>query len=99
MSANVKLDEKIEIEIKEPRDCKVVFLNDDTTPMDFVVNVLQVIFKHSMDTAQDLTLQIHEEGSGVAGIYTYEIAEQKATETVNLSRQNGFSLKVKLEEE
>lgn len=99
MSANVKLDEKIEIEITEPKDCKVVFLNDDTTPMDFVVNVLQVIFKHSMDTAQDLTLQIHEEGSGVAGIYTYEIAEQKATETVNLSRQNGFSLKVKLEEE
>lgn len=99
MSANVKLDEKIQIEITEPNDCKVVFLNDDTTPMEFVVNVLQVIFKHSFETAEQLTLQIHNEGSGVAGIYTYEIAEQKATETVNLSRQNGFSLKVKLEEE
>ena len=96
---DVVIDEKIEIEIKEPTDCKVLFLNDDTTPMDFVVSILQEIFKHTFDTAQALTIQIHEEGSGVAGIYSYEIAEQKATETVNLSRQNGFQLKVKIEEE
>ena len=60
---------------------------------------LDEIFKHTFDTAQALTIQIHEEGSGVAGIYSYEIAEQKATETVNLPRQNGFQLKVKIEEE
>ena len=96
---DVVIDEKIEIEIKEPKDCKVIFLNDDTTPMDFVVSILQEIFKHTFDTAQALTIQIHEEGRGVAGIYSYEIAEQKATETVNLSRQNGFQLKVKIEEE
>ena len=96
---DVVIDEKIEIEIREPKDCKVIFLNDDTTPMDFVVNILQTIFKHSLDNATALTVQIHEEGSGIAGIYSYEIAEQKATETVNLSRQNGFQLKVKIEAE
>jgi ATP-dependent Clp protease adaptor protein ClpS len=67
--------------------------------MDFVVSILQEIFKHSFETASALTIQIHEEGSGVAGIYSYEIAEQKATETVNLARQNGFQLNVKIEEE
>ena len=96
---DVVIDEKIQIEISEPKDCKVIFLNDNTTPMEFVIEVLQLIFKHTVDTAQSLTLQIHEEGSGVAGIYSYEIAEQKATETVNLARQNGFQLKVKIEEE
>ncbi len=96
---DVVIDEKIEIDITEPKDCKVIFLNDDKTPMDFVVSILQEIFKHSFETASALTIQIHEEGSGVAGIYSYEIAEQKATETVNLARQNGFQLNVKIEEE
>ena len=77
---DIKIDEKIEIEIKEPPQCKVVFLNDDSTPMEFVVEMLVGIFKHTFEIATELTLQIHEEGSGVAGIYSYEIAEQKATE-------------------
>jgi|TARA_R110002074_G_scaffold114847_3_gene245523 ATP-dependent Clp protease adaptor protein ClpS len=96
---DIKIDEKIEIEIKEPPQCKVVFLNDDSTPMEFVVEMLVGIFKHTFEIATDLTIQIHEEGSGVAGIYSYEIAEQKATETVNLARTNGFALKVKIEED
>jgi ATP-dependent Clp protease adaptor protein ClpS len=74
---DIKIDEKIEIEIKEPPQCKVVFLNDDSTPMEFVVEMLVGIFKHTFEIATDLTIQIHEEGSGVAGIYSYEIAEQK----------------------
>jgi len=98
-NTDVVIDERIKIEIKEPKDCKVIFLNDDTTPMEWVVSILQSIFKHSAETATALTIQIHDEGSGVAGIYSYEIAEQKATETINLARQNGFQLKVKIEEE
>ena len=99
VDTDVVIDERIKIELKEPKDCKVIFLNDDTTPMEWVVSILISVFKHSTETATALTVQIHEEGSGVAGIYSYEIAEQKATETINLARQNGFQLKVKIEEE
>lgn len=96
---DVKIDEKIKVEIKEPGLFKVVFLNDDQTPMEFVVSLLIELFKHSESTAHDLTLKIHEEGSGVVGIYTYEIAEQKSIEATALCRENGFPLRIKLEEE
>ena len=101
MSADTEivLDEKVDLEIKQPKRYKVVFLNDDTTPMEFVINVLIDIFKHTEDTAKDITMQIHEEGSGVVGVYTYEIAEQKAVETTTLARNHGFQLQIRVEEE
>ena len=101
MSADTEivLDEKVDLEIKQPKRYKVVFLNDDTTPMEFVINVLMNIFKHTEDTTKDITMQIHEEGSGVVGVYTYEIAEQKAVETTTLARNHGFQLQIRVEEE
>lgn len=101
MSADteVVLDEKIKIKSTEPKKYKVIFLNDDTTPMEFVISVLLEIFKHSEETATNITMQIHTEGSGVVGVYTHEIAEQKAVETTTLSRNHGFQLQVRLEEE
>jgi ATP-dependent Clp protease adaptor protein ClpS len=96
---DVVIDEKISVNTDEPSNYKVIFLNDDTTPIDFVVEVLKIIFKHSTDTAKDLTMKIHNEGSSVVGVYSYEIAETKAIETVNLSRSNGFQLQVKMEKE
>ena len=96
--ADVQIDEKIKITRKEPGKFKVVMLNDDTTPMDWVIEILITIFKHSTETARDLTLQIHNDGSAVVGIYSYEIAEQKAVETINASRDRGFPLTVKVEE-
>jgi len=100
MSVNldIKIDEKIKINYKEPGQYKVIFLNDDKTPIDFVVSLLIELFKHTQETAVALTMKIHEEGSGVVGIYTYEIAEQKAVEATNLCRDNGFPLKIKVEE-
>jgi ATP-dependent Clp protease adaptor protein ClpS len=95
----IVLDEKISLDTKEPKKCKVLLLNDDTTPMDFVIDVLQNIYKHNHNSATDLTMTIHNEGSGIAGVYTYEIAEMKAGETVNLARNHGFHLQVKIEEE
>jgi ATP-dependent Clp protease adaptor protein ClpS len=74
-------------------------LNDDKTPMDFVVSLLIEFFKHSEQSANNITVQIHEEGSGVVGIYSYEIAEQKAIEATTLSRDNGFPLRLKVEED
>lgn len=95
----IQIDEKIVIKTEEPKKYKVLMLNDDLTPMEWVINVLETIFKHSRESAEQLTLTIHNEGSGVAGIYNYEIAEHKALETVNLSRNNGFPLNLKVEEE
>jgi len=92
--ADVKLDEKIKIRVEEPRRWKVIFLNDNSTPMEFVVSVLVEIFKHSEETARDITLQIHNSGSGVAGP-----AEIKAVEATNQARSNGFPLQIRMEED
>ena len=101
MSANTEiiLDEKISLDLQEPKKYKVVFLNDDSTPMEFVIEVLQNIFKHNHNSATEITLQIHNEGSGIVGVYSHEIAEMKATETTSLARNHGFQLQVRLEEE
>lgn len=99
IDTDIKLDEKIKQKVQEPKNWKVIFLNDDHTPMDFVISVLTEVFKHSVDSARDITIQIHESGSGVAGSYSFEIAEAKAVETTQLARANGFPLQIKLEEE
>jgi ATP-dependent Clp protease adaptor protein ClpS len=98
-ATDIKLDEKIKQKVIEPKNWKVIFLNDDHTPMDFVVSILTEVFKHSEDGARDITLQIHQQGSGIAGTYSFEIAEAKAVESTNLARANGFPLQIKLEEE
>ena len=100
MSAtDVKLDEKIKQKVEEPHRWKVILLNDDHTPMYFVIGILSEIFKHTQETAKNVTMQIHTEGSGVAGVYSFEIAEVKAVEATNLARGNGFPLQIKMEEE
>ena len=96
---DIKIDEKIEKEISEPSKYKIVMINDDTTPMEWVIDVLKVIYNHSNETSEKIMLQIHNEGSAIIGIYTYEIAEQKTVETVNASRERGFPLSVKMEKE
>lgn len=96
---DIKIDEKIKQEITLPKKFKVIVLNDDATPMDWVIQLLVSIFKHSQETAKQLTLTIHNEGSGIAGIYSYEVAEQKSIEAVNISREHGFPLTFRLEQE
>lgn len=96
---DIKLDEKIKKETELPRRYKVIVLNDDQTPMEWVISILTEIFKHTQSKAQELTLAIHSEGSAIAGIYSYEIAEQKSVEATMLSRNNGFPLAFKLEVE
>ena len=96
---DIKIDEKITQKIGLPPKYKVIILNDDATPMDWVIGILVEVFKHSEETAKKLTLTIHTDGSAVAGIYTYEVAEQKSVESVNLSREHGFPLSFRLEQE
>jgi ATP-dependent Clp protease adaptor protein ClpS len=88
-----------EVEILKPRKYKVIVLNDDRTPVDFVIAMLMSIFHHSKPSAETITIKIHHEGSGVAGIYTYEIAEQKVVEATALAREHGFPLIIKAEQE
>ena len=96
---DVKLDEKIKKKIKEPSRWKVIFVNDDKTPMDFVTQVLTTIFKHTYEVAEQITLEVHNQGSGLAGIYSFEIAEARSTEAATLARNNGFPLQIRIEEE
>lgn len=98
-STDIQLDEKIKVKVSEPKNWKVILLNDDSTPMEFVTSLLVEIFKHSPDSAKDVMLQVHETGSGVAGVYSFEIAEAKAVEATSKARENGYPLQIKLEEE
>jgi ATP-dependent Clp protease adaptor protein ClpS len=95
----IKIDEKIQKKIIEPGKFNVIFLNDNVTPMDWVIEVLQKIFHHSLETAKNITLIVHDKGSAVVGTYSYEIAEQKAIEANNASRGHGFPLAVKVEQQ
>jgi ATP-dependent Clp protease adaptor protein ClpS len=98
-TSDIQISEKIKQKIQEPKRWKVVLLNDDTTPMEFVVGILTEIFKHTQETAKEITLEIHNTGSGIAGVYSFEIAEVKAVEATQLARSNGFPLQIKMEEE
>ena len=82
---------------KEPKKYKGVVLNDDYTPVEFVVVMLMRVFKHSEAQAFALTIKVHEEGSAVAGIYSHEIAEQKTSDAISLARLNGHPLIVKVD--
>lgn len=84
---------------KEPGKFKVVFCNDDVTPMEFVISLLMSIFRHNQNTAMEITMKVHHTGSGVAGIYPHEIAEQKGHDATSLARANGFPLIIKVEPE
>lgn len=97
--ADIKEVEEIDIEILNPGKYKVVVQNDDVTPMEFVIAMLVQIFNHTEDHAKDITIQIHNNGAGIAGIFSYEVAEQKGIESTLLARQHGWPLAIKIEEE
>ena len=87
----------VKVDIKPPSLYKVILVNDDYTPMDFVVEVLVSIFRMNKSFATRVMLDVHTKGAGVCGIYTYEIAEQKTTESTTISRQHGFPLQLRIE--
>lgn len=88
-----------EVENEEPSLHKVLILNDDYTPMDFVVYVLKTFFKHDDRTAEKIMLDVHKLGSGVAGVYTFEVAETKALQVNQFSKNNKYPLKSIVEED
>ncbi|MEP6923015.1 MAG: ATP-dependent Clp protease adaptor ClpS [Pyrinomonadaceae bacterium] len=88
-----------ETQLKKPPLYKVLLHNDDFTTMEFVVYVLQTVFHKSDSDAFVIMLKVHQAGIGVAGIYTYEVAEMKAEKCMNLARANDYPLLCTIEEE
>ena len=82
---------------KKPSMYKVLMLNDDYTPMEFVVMILEKFFTKSHDEATQIMLHVHQKGVGVCGVYTYEIAETKVTQVMDLARQHQHPLQCTLE--
>ena len=84
---------------KKPSMYKVIMLNDDYTPMEFVVHVLQKFFGRSSGEATQIMLNVHQRGVGVCGVYSFEIAESKAQKTIDNARKNDHPLQLQLEKE
>jgi ATP-dependent Clp protease adaptor protein ClpS len=84
---------------QKPRLYKVLLLNDDYTPMDFVVYVLEQFFNKSRSEATSIMLQVHRRGVGVCGVYTYEVAETKVSQVMSFARQNEHPLQCTMEKE
>ncbi|MHB8875975.1 MAG: ATP-dependent Clp protease adaptor ClpS [Myxococcaceae bacterium] len=85
--------------LKRPTLYKVLLHNDDYTTMEFVVAVLREVFRRPEEEAIAIMLSVHRTGVGVAGVYTYEIAETKVRMTEQLARENEFPLKLSMEPE
>jgi ATP-dependent Clp protease adaptor protein ClpS len=84
---------------KKPSMYKVLMLNDDYTPMEFVVHVLQRFFNKTAEEATRIMLHVHQKGVGVCGVFTFEVAETKVTQTMDLARKNQHPLQCTLEKE
>jgi ATP-dependent Clp protease adaptor protein ClpS len=90
---------KINQGLAEPPMFKVIYLNDNATPMDFVIETLVDSFDYTQQTALQITQDIHEAGSAVVAVLPYEIAEQKGIEITVQARTNNYPLQIKLEPE
>lgn len=97
------LEESTEVQnqekIKEPSFYKVLLLNDDYTSMDFVVDILTSVFHKSTEEAVQIMMNVHKNGSGLCGVYTYEIAETKVETVHSLAEENGYPLRSTMEKE
>ena len=86
-------------EVKKPNMYAVVLINDDYTPMEFVIYVLQTIFKKSYEEAKKIMLTVHNEGKGICGVYSLDIAETKANQVIEFSRVNQHPLECKVQKQ
>jgi ATP-dependent Clp protease adaptor protein ClpS len=94
---NVGIATRTRTRTKKPSLYKVLMLNDDYTPMEFVVHVLQSFFRMDMEEATRVMLHVHQRGVGVCGIFSYEVAETKVNQVMDFARQNQHPLQCTLE--
>ena len=90
---------KPKAETKRPSLYKVLLLNDDYTPMEFVVFVLEALFNKDREEAQRIMLHVHQHGVGVCGVYTYEVAETKVAQVLEAARRSQHPLQCVMEKE
>lgn len=99
MDQQIESDSEVLDQLKEPGMYKVILLNDNYTPMDFVVAILMQIFGKSVDEATKIMLEVHKKGSAIAGIYIKDIAETKSELSNKIAFEKGFPLKTKVQQE
>ena len=92
-------DTKTKERVSRPRKYKVVMFNDDYTPMEFVIQILEQIFNRSSAEATRIMLTVHRQGSGIAGVYSKEIATTKCDKSIQIAREFGFPLMLEIEPE
>lgn len=90
---------KTRLKTKKPSLYRVLLLNDDYTPMEFVVYVLEHFFQKSREEATRIMLHVHQKGVGVCGVYTYEVAETKVAQVLDLAQRNEHPLQCTMEKE
>lgn len=99
MESNIDIKEKNKIKIKKPKLYKVIMHNDDFTTMEFVVDVLVNIFNKKIEEASKIMIDVHKKGTGIAGVFPYDIAVSKASTAMTIAKEQGFPFKLSVEEE
>ena len=97
VSGNIKLETNPKTKI--PALYRVLMMNDDYTPMEFVIEILEKFFQKNREAATEVMLHVHQRGVGVCGIYAYDLAETKAMQVMNYARKYEHPLQVQLEKE
>ena len=92
------IKERQEVKNQEPKLYNVILLNDDYTTMEFVIEILEMLFQKSPAEAFGIMMQVHRNGRGLAGVYTWEVAETKADKVAALAAEAGFPLRATIEE-
>ena len=88
-----------DIKTKKPSMYKVLLLNDDFTPMEFVIHILQRFFHMTVEQSTDVMLHVHQKGVGVCGVFTFEVAETKVNQVMSFAKQHEHPLQCTLEKE
>ncbi|MBO6687086.1 MAG: ATP-dependent Clp protease adapter ClpS [Hyphomonas sp.] len=97
--AGLGIATKTRVRTKKPSMYRVLILNDDYTPMEFVVLILERFFSKSREQATRIMLHVHQKGVGVCGVYTYEVAETKVAQVMDMARRNEHPLQCTMEKE
>ena len=84
--------------LKVPGDYVVVLLNDHFTTMEFVIEILKIVFHKNSNEARKIMLNVHNQGRGIVGVYTWDIAQTKANQVLSIAKRNGYPLKCVVEE-
>lgn len=98
MSTRRNTDEELDLDVLTPREYNVFILNDDYTPMEFVIDILMSIFHKNYQEAEAITLMVHEQDRGLCGTFSHEVAETKVMQVTQFAKEHGHPLKAVMEE-